>query len=681
MRLAVDTGGTHTDLIIMDERSGKLYVDKVPTTPKNLIIGIQRGIESILAQTGESHQSIREFCYATTLITNMIVQKESVKTGMLTTEGFRDILEIGRAYRNWNIYDIYMDKQEPLIPRYLRLGVRERIDFKGNIIEPLDEEGVIRAAERLVEEGVQSVAVVFLHSYRNPIHEKRAKEILQKNFPQLLVSLSSEVSPEFREYERASTTALNAYVQPKMIAHLTQLEDNLSRSGMKCRAFMMQCNGGLIGFPKVKKRPIMASSSGPVAGVLAGKFFANSRGMSDVITFDMGGTSTDISIIKDNQINFTIESELERYPIQIPMVEFITIGAGGGSIVWVDSGGSLRVGPKSAGADPGPACYDKGGKEPTTTDAMLLCGIINPNRFLGGRMLLEKDKARKAFEEKICRMLNLSWEKAAVFSIRVATANIVEGIKSVSVARGLDPRDFALVAFGGAGPMFASFVAAELDSPVIVIPPRPGIASAFGILTADVKADFVATKICIDEQISPLEMNSIYEELEAKAVRELQEELDGQEILISRSVDLRYFGQSFELNVPVPRKKLTADDIFSIRRAFFDKHKQAYGYFFENRPVQYVKLRVTAIIKKEAPDLLRMSLIDFEKGEPLVEKRRVFLPVGELEIPVYDRTRMLRGYVIEGPAIIEQMDSTTLLLPGDTGEVAPDGSLIIQRRR
>ena len=375
MRLAVDTGGTHTDLIIMDERSGKLYVDKVPTTPKNLIIGIQRGIESILAQTGESHQSIREFCYATTLITNMIVQKESVKTGMLTTEGFRDILEIGRAYRNWNIYDIYMDKQEPLIPRYLRLGVRERIDFKGNIIEPLDEEGVIRAAERLVEEGVQSVAVVFLHSYRNPIHEKRAKEILEKNFPQLLVSLSSEVSPEFREYERASTTALNAYAQPKMIAHLTQLEDNLSQSDMKCRAFMMQCNGGLIGFSKIKKRPIMASSSGPVAGVLAGKFFANSRDMSDVITFDMGGTSTDISIIKDNQINFTIESELERYPIQIPMVEFITIGAGGGSIVWVDSGGSLRVGPKSAGADPGPACYDKGGEEPTTTDAMLLCGL------------------------------------------------------------------------------------------------------------------------------------------------------------------------------------------------------------------------------------------------------------------------------------------------------------------
>ncbi|UCD70445.1 MAG: hydantoinase/oxoprolinase family protein, partial [Syntrophobacterales bacterium] len=467
--------------------------------------------------------------------------------------------------------------------------------------------------------------------------------------------------------------------QSKMITHLTDLEEKFSQLKVRCRRFMMQCNGGLIGFPKIKKKPITASSSGPVAGVLAGKFFANSLDLTDVITFDVGGTSTDISIIKDNQISITIESELERHPMQIPMVDFITIGAGGGSVVWIDSGQGLRVGPRSAGADPGPVCYNKGGEDPTTTDAMLRCGIINPEKFLGGKMVLSSDKAGRALEEKISNVLSISSEQAAVSSIQVAIANIAEGIKSVSVGKGLDPRDFVLVAFGGAGPMFGSFVAAELGSPVVLIPPRPGITSAFGILATDIKSDFVVTKICIDEDISPAEISSLFGKLEARALGDLEDEMDGKEILIFRSIDLRYFGQSFELNVPVPRRDLIEEDIRSIRKAFFHKHEQVYGHFFEDKPVQYVKLRVTAVIKKDPPDLSRAPMIDFESGDPLIEKRTVFLPMGKFTTPVYNRRRMRTGYVIEGPCIVEQMDSTTLLLPDDKGKVTENGSLIIER--
>jgi N-methylhydantoinase A len=675
MRFAIDTGGTHTDVVMLDSSSGKITVEKVPTTSHNLILGIQAGILSLT----EAPESVDEFFYATTQVTNMIVQQKAFNAGMLTTKGFRDILEIGRASRTWNIYDIQRDRTPPLIPRSLRLGVTERIDFKGNIIEPLNETEVVRAAEKLLEEGINSIAVMFLHSYRNPIHENRVKEILSKRYPQLMVSLSSEISAEFREYERASTTALNAFAQPVMTAHLDALEKAFRNMKMESQNYTMQCNGGLTSFSKIKQRPIMAASSGPIAGVLAGKYFANEEDITDMISFDVGGTSTDISIIKDNQIPFTIESELEHHPLQIPLVEFTTIGSGGGSIIWIDSGGALRVGPVSAGADPGPVCYDKGGEDPTTTDAMLLCGIIHPKRYLGGKAHLNLERANRIFEKKLAEPLGLSVPEAAVQSIRVAISNIVEGIKSVSVAKGLDPRDFALVAFGGAGPMFASFVARELESPVIVIPPRPGITSAFGLLMTDIKEDFVINRICLDTEITHEEITGYYEELEQMAHGENNYGASGRNIHLFRSMDLRYFGQSFELNIPVSSARLSAPDIDQIRTAFFQKHRQIYGHFFEDKQLQYVKFRVTAIEEKDRPDLSKINLIEPEPGERIIEKREVFLPEGETSVSVCDRNKINQHEFIDGPAIIEQMDSTILLLPQDRCRVSRSGSLIIHR--
>jgi N-methylhydantoinase A len=613
------------------------------------------------------------------MVTNMIVQKHKVKTGLLITEGFRDVLDIGRAYRKWNIYDIYLDKPEPLIPRYLIKGIKERIDFQGEIIVPLDESHLIDQVTALIAQGVESIAVVFFHSYKNPVHEKRVKEILNERFPDLLISLSSEISPEFREYERASTAALNAFAQPKMIAHLTDLEKRLAQKNMRCRLYMMQCNGGLIGVEKIKQRPVMVSSSGPVSGVLSGMAFAQSVGFDNFITFDVGGTSTDIAVIENNQISYTIESELERHPIQIPMVEFLTIGAGGGSIIWIDTGGGLRVGPTSAGADPGPVCYDKGGTDPTTTDAMLLCNIIHPDRFLGGKMSLRRDMALAAFKSKICAPLKLTLDEAVVAAVRVAVSNIVEGIKAVSTSRGLDPHDFALIGFGGAGPLFASWVAAELKAAAVVIPPRPGLTSAFGMMMADIKRDYVLTKIAIADRVSPEEMTAEYVKLEQEALSDLNWEAGGQQIMLFRSVDLRYFGQSFELNVPVSGKELGPDDIIAIRQAFYEKHMQVYGHFFENKPIQYVKLRVTAVVPKKKPDISSALFHDPKAGSPPSESREILLPTGKVSVPIYQRMGLNQGTVLKGPCIIEQMDSTTLLLSRDKGSVTENGCLVIKR--
>lgn len=679
MRIAIDTGGTHTDLVLADESNGKLCVEKVSTTPHDLLIGIESGLKTIMETAQASYGSIEELYYATTMITNMIVQKHKVKTGLLITEGFRDVLEIGRAYRKWNIYDIYMDKPEPLIPRYLVRGVKERIDFQGEIIDPLDEDNLFDQVAELVDKGVESVAVVFFHSYKNAVHEKRVKELLNERFPDLLVSLSSEVSPEFREYERASTTALNSFAQPKMISHLKDLEETLSEKKMQCRLYMMQCNGGLIGVEKIKQRPVTVSSSGPVSGVLSGMAFARSVGFSNFITFDVGGTSTDISVVENNEISYTIESELERHPIQIPMVDFLTIGAGGGSIAWIDTGGGLRVGPLSAGADPGPVCYDKGGTEPTTTDALLLCNILHPDRFLGGKLSLRRDIAFQIFEQKICGRLRLSMDQVIVSTIRVAVSNMVEGIKSVTTSKGLDPHDFALIGFGGAGPLFASWVASELKTAAVVIPPRPGLTSAFGMMMADIKRDYVLTKIAIAENVTPDEMNAEFESLEQEALSDLKWEAGGERIVLLRSIDLRYFGQSYELNVPIPGKKLKPDDIAAIRKIFYKKHMQVYGHFFENKPIQFVKFRIIAVVPKKKPDLSAALFQDSKTGSQPTEEREIILPSGKINVPVYNRMMLDKGAVIEGPCIIEQMDSTSLLLPQDKGAVSPNGCLVITR--
>jgi len=678
MRVGIDTGGTHTDVVLFDEKNDKFFVDKVSTT-SDLITGVLNGIKSILQSVGVEPTNLEDFSYSTTAVTNMIVQREKVKVGLITTKGFRDILEIGRAYRDWNIYDIQMDRKEPLVPRQFRKGVTERVDFRGKVIEKLNEDEAREIVRQFIKKGIESIAVVFLHSYRNPTHERRMKEIIQEEDPNILVSLSSEVSPEFREYERTSTTVLNAFVQPQMIRHLNSLREKLRGININCPNYIMQSTGGLTSFNRAQKKPITVGSSGPVAGVLAGRYFGNLAGFSNIITFDMGGTSTDISIIKDNKLSFTIESELDRFPMQIPSVEFNTVGAGGGSIIWIDKGGALRVGPKSAGADPGPACYDQGGRYPTLTDANLVQGVLDPAMFLGGKRVLNKKKAEDAIRE-VANRANMSVNEVASGAIQVAVSTMADGIKFLSVRKGLDLREFALVAFGGAGPMFASMVAEELGFPAVVIPPNPGVTSAFGLLLADISHEYVITRVVTEDMLPVNDVNDIFGHLEEQAVKEFEQEGIGKDrVIMLRTVDLRYFGQSHELNIPVKSGKLSDSDLVSLRAEFYKKHQEVYGHYFDNKPVQYVKFRVTGVVKKDKPQIRRSTSFSNIKNAK-IGSREVRFQNEILKTSIFVRDKLRPGDIVKGPAIIEQMDSTTLLLPEDHAEIDPAGNIIISKR-
>ena len=691
-RLGIDIGGTFTDATLINENTGEIRVGKVPSTPQDPSIGFMNATDRMLREASVSPDEVEYVVHGTTVATNAIIEKKVAPTGFITTDGFRDLLEIQRQIRP-TLYDLHFEKPRPLVPRYLCFGIPERLDAQGRALTPLDETALVDAVEQLKREDVTAVAVCFLHSYINPAHERRAGEILREVFPDAIVSLSSEVAPEFREYFRASTTVINACIRPIVAHYLRRIEDRLREKGIAAELLVMQSSGGVFTFASASEKPVFMVESGPAAGVIAATYLGTALGHPDVISFDMGGTTAKAGLVRNGVPRVTKEYEVGTaaqsgvgasrgagYPIRTPVIDLVEIGAGGGSIAWVDSGGILRVGPRSAGADPGPVCYGKGGEEPTITDANLALGRINPNYFLGGEITLEVEAARKAIYEKCAQPLGMGVVETAHGIVEIANTAMTNALRLVSVQRGYDPRDFVLVAFGGAGPVHANRLAIEVQIPKTIIPMSPGTTSAMGLLVTDLKHDYSRTLIRRVDQVETKVVETIYGELEVDGRESLEREgMNPEEITFLHQVDMRYVGQSYELTIPLPDGKLGAAEIAGALAQFHREHDRAYGYSAPGEPVEIVNLRLSAIGKINKPRLREIGAGDSPLSAAKKAVRSVYFDErkGFVECPVYDRYRLSAGSVFEGPAIVEEIDATTVIHPGYEARVDRFGNLIL----
>ncbi|MFB3906170.1 MAG: hydantoinase/oxoprolinase family protein [Acidobacteriota bacterium] len=669
MKLGVDVGGTFTDFVLIDQADQSIRITKTPSTPWSPDEGVIEGIRKVSRLFSIDPAGIDFLIHGTTVATNALIERKGVNAALITTCGFRDVLHIARQVRP-KLYNFFERRPEPLIPRYLRYEVLERTLFNGEICEPLDEDAVRSTARSIQAQGIRVVAVCLLHSYANPSHEQRVREILLETAPNLRVSLSSEILPEFKEYERMSTTVINAYVMPIVEQYLQQIMTGIKHLQVPSDLHIMQSNGGVMTSETASKKSVHTVLSGPAAGVLGGVTLAKMAGEENVITIDMGGTSFDVSLSYRGEPTYTMESDIGGHIVKIPMIDIKTLGAGGGSIAWVDSGGVLQVGPDSAGAHPGPACYGAGGQAPTVTDANLTLGYLNPSYFLGGEMRLDPELARAAIQKRIAEPMGLSSEQAAEGILRVVNATMIRGIRMVSVERGYDPREFALVCFGGAGPVHAVKLAQELGIPRILVPESPGVNCALGLLMADFRHDYSQTFLRQLRTLSPGELNEAFRALEEKATEQmLREGIEAQQIVLIRSLDLRYQGQGYELEVPAPNKEYGREDLYALAEDLGKLHEAKYGYQMAARTAEIVNLRLSAIGLLSKPRLAEEE----PRGEnPEAAKkgsRRVYFEGEFHEVPIYERRRLVCGNRVAGPAIIEQLDSTTVLFPGSSAEV------------
>jgi N-methylhydantoinase A len=658
---------------------------KVPSTPRDPALAFVEGIRRILSAEGVPREAVVAVFHGTTVATNALLQRKLGRTGLLTTEGFRDVIEIRRHVRGpGRIYDLSFRPPEPLVPRPWRLEVRERLAADGAVVTPLDEDDALAKVRALLAEGVESIAVVFLHAWQSGEHEARVRALVEKEAPGCWVSLSSEISPELREYERASTTVVNAALQPVVASYVASLEARLRAERLNAPLRIMQSNGGLRPAERAAARPVHLVVSGPAAGVVGGREIGRQSGFERVITMDMGGTSCDLGLV-EGEPRLTPMKEVDGNPIRVPSFDLHVIGAGGGSIAWIDEGGALRVGPQSAGADPGPACYGRGGVEPTVTDANLVLGRLNPAYFLGGAMTVDVAAARAAIEARIARPFGLDVEAAAEGILRVVNAVMAENVKVVSVRQGHDPRDFALVAFGGAGPTHAAALLDELQVAAVLVPPTPGTLSAAGLLATDVRHDHVRTHLAALDAASPGEIEGAFADLEAQARSELhQEGIDAEHIVLARWAEMRYRGQGYEVAVPAgaPGGLAGAGGLAALAVRFHEVHERLYAHRLDGSAVELVALRLTALGRlprsavPAAPAGERAPSAEALKG-----RRRVHFEEagGWVECPLYARSALRAGNRIAGPAIIEQMDTTTVLFPAQTAEVDSTGTLVVRK--
>nr|WP_312579850.1 hydantoinase/oxoprolinase family protein [Sedimentibacter sp.] len=668
-RIGIDTGGTNTDIVLTNVDTGRLYYTKTPTTPKELLKGINTGINKIVNQCQIEPQEIKELIYGTTIVVNMIAQKESEATALITTKGFRDVLEIGRAYRSENIYDINMEKPEPLVKRNLRFEVSERMNFLGEELEPINEKEVVDIINILKEKNIRAVAVCLMHSYANPNHEIKIKEIIKKEWPEVYVSTSSEINPQFREYERTSTTVINAYMMPNMASHIIDFNNEMNKSQVDANCYMMQGNAGIMTFDAALKKPVSVAESGPIAGIIAANYLSQMLGEKNIITLDMGGTSADVALIQNNVMRFTTDSHIEGYPISIPTVDLSFIGAGGGSIAWCDEGGALKVGPLSAGAEPGPVCYGKGGEKPTVTDANLVTGRIRPEIF-EENLVNAMEKTKNAVDKYIADPLGINTIQAAEGIIDVVNSNMIRAIKFVSVQKGYDPREFTLVAFGGAGGLHAGKLAEELEIPKIIVPYSPGTFCALGLVLSDIKCDCVHSRLLTKEQLNTCILNEIYTKLDKQGNDELEKQnvVKENRILI-RTCDMRYFGQAFEISVPLPCKDITEKDIDDMIERFHNLHEQAYGHCMKEDPIEFVNYRVSAVGTFVKPDIVKSAGIRKSTSVATEIFGKAIFDGREYDVPVVDRDTLSVGKKIDGPAIIAEMGATVVVYPSHTAEI------------
>ena len=661
LRIGVDSGGTFTDIVVYDEAAGTIASWKLSSTPGDPSQAIAGGVAEAIARFAAPGAEVGYFGHGTTVATNAVIQRKGARTGLVTTEGFRDVLEIARQIRP-SQFNLKMPKADVLASREHRLEVAERISWQGEVLRALDPASVRQAAAALRAAGVEAVAVCLINSYRNPAHEQAIKAILQQELPGMFVTISTEIAPEYREYERTATAVVNGYVGPIMRRYLARLAPRLREAGVEAPPHLMQSNGGTISFEQAEAQPVRTILSGPAAGIVGATAVARLAGHADIITFDMGGTSTDVALIENDAPRLATEVSVHGQPLLVPMLDIETVGAGGGSIAKVDNGGLLEVGPESAGADPGPACYEKGSDRPTVTDANVLLQVLNPRALLGGRMVISQAASRAAIS-RLAEDLGVDPIAAAEGIVAMAVANMVRAVRVISVERGFDPRNFTLVAFGGAGPVHATRLARELGMRRVLVPRSPGVLCALGLLLSDLKTSFSATRLLTLAEASVPEIEAGFAALDAKvAAWRAGEDAQSGPASTEYAADMRYVGQGHALSAPCARGARLGD----LRGAFEKLHEQMYGFVAPDQPVQITTLRAAATVAVDKARLDPHPPSTAPVAEAINGRREVWLPEagGFTHCPLYDRDRLGPGHEFAGPAIIEQMDCTTLVLPG-----------------
>ena len=681
--LAIDVGGTFTDITYADAESGATWVAKTPSTPSDLSRGFITAVRKVLGQAGRTPPDVLRVFHGTTTATNAILEGKTPPTALVTTAGFKFVLEIGRhdIPRHGNLYG-WSKPARPVTPDHV-LEVTERLDADGSVLTPLDEDEARRVARRLAQGGMPAVAVVFLHAYANPAHERRMAAILAEEYPGVLVSLSSEVLPQFREFERSMATALNAAVMPPVSRYVGLLRAALDAEGVRAPLLIMKSDGGVTSAATCVRQPVQTVLSGPAAGVVGAVSVARAANHHDIISIDVGGTSADICLVRGGRPEITKDGMIGPFPLKLPMVDIHTIGAGGGSIAAVSASGRLTVGPRSAGAEPGPVCYGRGGLEPTVTDAHLALGRIPP-ALLGGEIPLSLAAARAAIAQRVGAPLRLGVEEAAAGIVEIIDNSMARAIRTVSVGRGHDPRRFALVAFGGAGPLHACRLAELLEIPTVIVPPRPGVLSTWGLLDTDIRATFVRTvgpddRRATGDAAAP-RLETAWRELEAQAGAWLDgEEVPRERQRFERAADLRYEHQSFELTCPAGPGPASAATLAELVATFHAEHRRLYTYDLPRAPIELVNLRVTAIgalpRRGEADAVASASPRDAKTGE----RRVYFRGAGWLATPFYARGALAPGMRLAGPAVVEQDDATPLVAPGFAARVDAAGNLVLER--
>ncbi|MFP8891893.1 hydantoinase/oxoprolinase family protein [Natrialbaceae archaeon A-CW2] len=668
-RLAVDIGGTFVDAVEFDHETGELVEKKAATTPDDPTQGVINAIERL----DISLEEVASFVHGTTLGLNALLERDGATTGIITNEGFRDVFEMGRHnVPAEHMYDITYQRPELLVPRRRRLGVPGRLDSGGSEVEPLDQEAVLEAARALINDhGVESIAICFLNAYQEPKHERLAAEIIREHFPDISLSLSSDITREYREYERTSTTALDAYITPIFESYVDKLGGTLKEEGFDGSFFITRSGGGSLSAENAKTAPAHTIFSGPAGGLIGSAAVGDAIGRDNLIAVDMGGTSLDTCVIQDGEPAIQYESELENQSLLIPVYDLRTIGAGGGSIAWLDRG-LLKVGPESAGADPGPICYGKGGTKPTVTDAAVALGYVDPSNFLGGAMDIDTEGARAGIDQQIAEPLGMSVQNASRGIFDVMLANTVSAIREITVERGLDPRDFSMISYGGAGPMVIPLLAREMNVKEVVIPQAPGVFSAWGMLMSDVVYDLSRTHIRLLENTSIDEIDSVFEQLETQAKETLDENgYPASDQRFERSLEMRYRGQEHAVEVPFDSLTTTQE----LTSVFEAQHESRYGHAM-NDPAETVHLRIRAVGRNDKPDIVQPTSRD---GNPLTGTRNAycFAEDEEVNFDVYDRGRLDTEDTIDGPAIIQEPTTTVVIYSDQEAIVDEYGHLVV----
>jgi N-methylhydantoinase A/oxoprolinase/acetone carboxylase beta subunit len=677
VQIGVDIGGTFTDIVALD-RAGRLSLTKVPSTPKDLLDGIGAAVTQVLALAGARPADVERFIHGTTVATNAILEQKGAVTAILTTEGFEDVLELGRMKRS-RMYDLAMDPEVPtfLAPRRRRLGVRERLDARGQVLVPLDEDSVRHAVQALRAQAVQAIAVCYLFSFVNPAHERRTREIVAEMAPEISVSLSSEVDPTFREYERLCVTAFDAYLGPVVKRYLAGLADTLRGLGVPGVPLIMRSRGGIVSAALAAQQPVTLFLSGPAGGVIGAAFAAERSRVRDFVSLDMGGTSNDVAMVRDGTPLLASEGAIGPYPVRTPMVDVNTIGAGGGSIAWIDAAGGLRVGPRSAGADPGPACYGRGGDEATVTDASVVLGYLNPARFAGGTLALDASAAERAVAA-IGNRLGVDAVTAAAGIHRVVNARMADQIRLVTIKRGYDPRQFSLVVLGGAGPVHGAALAAEMGMAEVLVPEAPGVLAAFGLLAAAIEHHHARTLQARTEAADLDAVSRCLAELDGAGRGRMREEgVAAEQVRVAYAADMRYIGQAYELEVPIA-VPVTGEQMPDILAAFHAVHERVYGYARTQQPVEFVNFRAVHTFPLPRPVVTPAARATGTLADARLGERRAYFG-GFIPTAIYERSRLPLGARLEGPAIVEQSDTTTVIPPGVTALVDDAGNVRLRR--